>query len=384
MSSASSVSVSRCPTGLYIHLPFCLSRCGYCTFVSRVYDSGLADAYLDALENEMRQRAYFSPSFLPESIFIGGGTPSCLDVTQLERLLQLLPQPVIGEATCEVNPDSCSEEKLRLLQEYGVNRISFGVQTFAERGLRLLQRRHDAAMAIRAVELAVAMKFASVSVDLIHGWPGQTEKELLGDLSISVDLGIRHLSNYALIVDADAAAYTTYRSLLGGDEIDGELGRRYWEKIEEFLEIKEFKHYETSNFCQEGYACRHNVAIWRGGEYLGVGLGACSHIAGERFANTVDMEEYIQCSTLQGGAIAYRETLEREEKARECAVFWLRLFDGVELEAFRAKTGVAFSELYEDVLPGLLKEGVMQMDAERVWVAREYQPLLDSVLEQLI
>ena len=384
MNPAKPYPAGRQPAGLYIHIPFCLSRCGYCTFPSGVYNSDLADAYLIALENELHVRDYFSSAYLPETIFIGGGTPSCLSLKQLDKLLSLLPQPIVGEATCELNPDSCDREKLQLLLQYGINRVSFGVQTFNNQGLRLLQRRHSAETARKAVSLAVHMGFSSVNVDIIHGWPGQTDELLLDDLINIVDLEVQHISSYTLIVDADACCYDQYRALLGGDEVDGDRGRRYWEKIENFLENKGFRHYETSNFCRDGYQCLHNVATWRGGEYLGIGLGACSHIEGERFGNTTDINTYIQCSNVKDAVVAYREKLEGEEKARECAVFWLRLFDGVELDAFFTQTGFDFCTLYNDVLPGLLREGILEMGKGRVWVARRYQPVLDSVLEQLI
>ncbi len=175
-----------------------------------------------------------------------------------------------------------------------------------------------------------------------------------------------------------------FLGLLGGEIADEEVGRRNWGIAEELLESGGFVHYETSNFSLPGFACLHNVMTWRGEEYLGIGLGACSHWGGERWGNTADFREYCARSAEPDGVVAYREKLAPEAKARECAVFWLRLFEGVDLAAFAERTGVSFLELYSGVLPGLIAEGVVAADAGKVRVERKYQPVLDSVLESFI
>ncbi len=365
--------------GLYVHVPFCRSRCGYCTFVSSLYDAQKADDYLAALEREVAERAVRENAF--NTLFIGGGTPSSLSLPQLARLFDILP-PVRGEATCEINPDSASKEKLLLLRERGINRISFGVQTFSPRGLAVLQRRHSAQQAIQAVMLATSIGFPrGISVDLMHGWPGQSLPGITDDMKIAIDLDIHHLSYYSLILDADAPGHAVYAAC--PDE-DGERGRKAWDCIEEFLSMHGFIHYETSNFSRSGFTCAHNAAIWRGGEYFGVGAGAHSHVAGRRFANCSDVEKYIQCSGNAQTREVFSERLEGREKARECAVFWLRLFAGVELAAFRRRTGYDFEELYQAELPAMLQEGVMERDATHIRVSRRHQPVLDMVLADLV
>ena len=371
------------PASLYVHIPFCVSRCGYCTFTSMVYSAELADAYLTALEQELSVWKYFDSAFLPETIFTGGGTPSVLTLAQMERLLTFLPKTK-NEFSCEINPDSCSREKLQLLRDGGVNRLSFGVQTFDSEGLKLLQRRHDRKQAMDVVALAVEMGFPSVSVDLINGWPGQVEKCVKNDIEIAVYLGIRHLSNYNLILEPSASAYTHYCELLGGEIVDEEVGKRFWYTSEELLEIKGFKHYETSNFSLPGFQCLHNVLTWRGEEYLGVGLGASSHLAGVRWTNTDNVELYCKLSHSPDGVVAYSEKLGPEEKARECAVFWLRLFDGINLDEFAEKTGFDFLQLYSDVLPSLEAEGIIVASEKNVRVEKKFHPVLDSVLEYFI
>lgn len=372
---------------LYVHIPFCASRCGYCTFTSSAYSKEKADAYLAALEKEFYTRTVFqregAKENLPKTIFIGGGTPSVLTMQQLEKLFSFLPESA-GEYSCEINPDSCTLEKLRFLRENGVNRLSFGVQTFDADGLRMLKRRHDTEQAARAVTMALEMGFPAVNIDLINGWPGQTERCVREDMERAAGLGIQHLSNYNLILEPSAAEYKNYCALLGGEIADEEIGLRNWHIAKEVLEKNGFTHYETSNFSLPGFQCRHNVMTWKGEEYLGIGLGACSHIGGARRGNTDDFDSYCRLSGGPEAIAAYIETLPPEEKARECAVFWLRLFEGVELQKFATKTGFDFCELYADVLPGLIADGVVVTDAGKIRVDVHFQPVLDSVLEHFI
>lgn len=371
--------------GLYVHIPFCRSRCPYCAFASGIYDTDLADKYLAAITRELSLRGTFRND-TPSSLFIGGGTPSCLGPKQLEKLLYILQfSTPVSEATCELNPDSTDADKLRLLLNGGVNRCSFGVQTFSEKGLRLLGRRHDGASARRAVELALKLGFPEVSLDLITAWPGQNERELLEDLQQAADLGVTHLSCYQLAMEEGSVFR---RQLLGNklEEKDDDETRRFWDLTESRLVQLGFWHYETSNYCRPGHACRHNVAIWKGGEYLGVGAAAHSHLGGRRFANVINTREYI--ATIEEGRLpeAFSETLDPEAKARESAVFWLRLFEGIDLAEFRERTGFNFQELYAEVLPGLVERGLLVLaDAGgRIRVAKEHQPILDAILVELV
>ncbi len=364
--------------GLYVHIPFCQSRCGYCTFVSQPYHSEQADQYLQALAEEWKEKG----DFVPETLFIGGGTPSVLSPQQLERLLSFLPRPV-DEATCELNPDSASREKLRLLKDWGINRLSFGVQTFSPAGLTLLGRRHDAATARAALAWAADLGFSALNVDLLYGWPGQSQEILAHDVKESLALGVRHLSAYTLIMEASARSYAYYRTLLGGDAVDEEIGAEFWEFLDGYLEGQGFSHYETSNFAQPGFQCRHNVNTWEGGEYVGIGLGAHSHRQGERWGNTEDWERYCQGPETRK---AFSEILPAEAKARECAAFWLRLFRGVDLARFRQRTGFAWAELYQKELPALLAAGLLEYAEEgtRIRVPRPKQIILDAILMELV
>ena len=370
---------------LYVHIPFCRSRCPYCSFASGGYEANLADAYLDALSRELSQRGVFD-SISPSSIFIGGGTPSCLSLKQCEKLLrQLRFSSPVPEITCEINPDSASREKLRLLRDSGVNRCSFGVQTFSEKGLRLLGRRHNAAKARKAVETAVLLGFSEISLDLMFAWPGQDKKSFLQDLKQAVSLGITHLSCYQLTLEEDSRFYNDL-SKNNIHEINADHNREFWDTAEQVLREDGFEHYETSNYCRPGHVCRHNVAIWKGGNYLGIGSAAHSHLENRRFANVSDAEKYIAALTEDRLPEVFSETLNPEAKAKECAIFWLRLFEGVEMEEFKTRTGFDFRELYAGTLPGLLERGWLEFSegGKRIRVGEKHQPILDSILVELV
>lgn len=348
------------PLGLYIHIPFCASRCRYCSFVSGIYDANLADAYLTALQAEIDQTAAsFFPTRRFSTIFVGGGTPSALSVSQLKKLLAITPRDGAAEVSVEVNPESASDEKLHLLLEGGVTRISFGVQTFSPAGLELLGRPHDPPIARKNVAKAVELGFPSVNLDLIAGWPTQSESSLRDDLNTAVDLGVTHLSCYELVNTRHSALSRLMRKRGLHPQPEGEA-REFWDATERLLEDRGFTHYEISNYCRPGYGCRHNLDIWKGGEYRGVGVAAHSHVAGRRFWNISDMNNYIENINAHGSAVENSETLDSEAKARETAVFWLRLAEGIDADQFASKTGHALEQLYKRELPRLIGGGLLE------------------------
>ncbi|MCD8138727.1 MAG: radical SAM family heme chaperone HemW [Planctomycetaceae bacterium] len=369
---------------LYIHIPFCLSRCGYCAFVSGGYDADRADAYLERTAWEMRERAVFQLA-LPSTIFIGGGTPSALSLRQLERLFSLVPTPENdGEITCEMNPDSATEDKLRCVRDAGVNRISFGVQTFSPAGLRLLGRRHGVKEAVLAVETARRVGFSRISIDLINGYPGQTDADVAEDCRQALGLGVDHVSCYNFILEEDAPEYARLAAAAG--EPDEERDRRFWDTVESWLcGMGGLHHYEISNFARKCEECRHNLAIWRGGEYWGIGLAACGYLGGRRYGNTTDLATYLEGESV-GAIESWSERLTGEAAARERAVFWLRLYEGVDLARFRRETGYDFAALYGGRIEQSIRDGVMEYldSGSRIRVAPAFMPVLDAILVDLV
>ena len=253
--------------GLYVHIPFCASRCRYCSFASNLYDMNLADRYLDALHKEL---AYHTDTLSVgiSTLFIGGGTPSILTLQQMKLLLsQFQKYYTVEEFTVECNPDSLSREKLSLLRQCGVNRLSIGVQTFNPDGLHLLGRRHTADAAKKAITQAFEMGFTSVSLDLIIAWPGQTQEMLIQDLKTAISLGVTHISCYNLIVEEKTAIFTDFASGALIEKTDNEA-REFWDISETYLAENGFDHYEISNFAKPEKQCKHNVNCWKGLDYI--------------------------------------------------------------------------------------------------------------------
>ena len=303
--------------------------------------------------------------------------------------MAFLPTPIDnGEYSVEMNPDSVSADVLCLLHDHGVNRCSFGVQTFSDSGLKLLGRRHSAAQAKKAVTQAVKMNFTSVSLDLISAWPGQSLADLKNDLDTALALGVRHLSCYNLILD-EKSAFPARLQELGLSEKSDDEARRFWDTTVEILDKAGFEHYEISNFSLPGYGCRHNIRGWKGYEYHGIGAAAHSCIAGARFANISAVTEYVQSMEKGESPVIFSEELEPEERARECAVFWLRLAEGIGEKEFQARTGFDFRNLFSPKIKSMLSAGYLEKKTDcagesHIKVADEYYPLLDAVLVELL
>ena len=374
--------------GLYIHIPFCLSRCHYCSFASNLFDSSQMTRYLIALEKELSvQKEKLAHGI--STIFIGGGTPSVLTVQQWDRLLSLLSrQPPADEFTIEVNPDSLSREKLILFRQHGVNRLSVGVQTFNPQGLQLLGRRHNAGTAKEAVQEAIKQGFDSVSLDLIAAWPGQTLAILEKDIKTAIALGVTHLSCYNLIIEEETVIYQDFVS---GKlkEISENEARDFWDTGLQILKESGFEHYEISNFAKVGKRCKHNVNCWEGHDYIGIGAAAHSHWRGRRFANHAPLAAYLECMEQNRSPECFSECLDPEAKAREGATLWLRMAEGIDVDDFTARFGISLFGLYGRKLENLLNQGILERKAgiggrEFIGLSKDAYPVADLVLVDLV
>lgn len=282
---------------LYIHVPFCQGRCIYCDFYSTTEGAEWKSRYVSALREEMRARRDELSLARVHSIYIGGGTPSQLSPESLATLLDeactLYPVERDAEVTVEANPDDVTDHWLDTLSHTPVNRLSMGVQTFDDRLLRLLRRRHTAAQALHAVEAATRHGIDNVSIDLIYGLPGQTMQQWQADVRQALTLGVRHLSAYALSYEEGTPLA---RMLEQGvvSEADEELSLAMYEHLMHEADLAGLTHYEISNFCQPGWHSRHNSAYWQGVPYLGFGPGAHSY-DGQRTRrwNKPDLRAYV-------------------------------------------------------------------------------------------
>ena len=297
---------------LYVHLPFCAHRCGYCDFVTATGRDHVHGPYVDALLRELGEEHDGTPV---DTIFLGGGTPTYTALPELLRLLRALPSA--SEVTVEANPETVTSELARELRGVGVNRVSLGGQTFEPELLRVLERRATPADVERAFGLLRDVGFDNLSLDLIYGIPGQTTEHLATDLARATALGPEHVSAYEL----EAKPGTRFTIAHGAElERQGEQMEDYFERVVTTLTGAGYRWYETANFCRDGKRAEHNLGYWLGHDYLGIGVGAVSTLGGERRRNTPKLGHY-----LQGHYDREIELLDDETRARERVMLGLRL-----------------------------------------------------------
>jgi oxygen-independent coproporphyrinogen III oxidase len=307
---------------LYVHLPFCAHRCGYCDFVTVVGREGQHERYVDALLAELALGRHMLADRL-DTIFLGGGTPTFTEPAALQRLLRVLPRA--DELTVEANPETVTPELARLLRHAGVNRISLGVQTFQPRLLDVLERVAGPDDVRRAFYHLRDAGFDNISFDLIYGIPGQSAADLEADIDEALELGPGHLSCYEL--EAKPGTRFTHAH---GEELarQAELMEGYFESVVERLTAAGYRWYETANFCRSGemdLRSRHNLAYWLGRDYLGIGIGAVSTVGARRWRNTPRLRAYLE--SLAGGVVPERELeqLDVDVRGRERVMLGLRL-----------------------------------------------------------
>jgi oxygen-independent coproporphyrinogen-3 oxidase len=357
------------PRSAYLHVPFCRHRCGYCNFTLVAGRDDLIPAYLDALERELEGLVEPRPV---DTLFFGGGTPTHLDDGDLRRLLRLarhwFPLARGGEFSVEANPRDSAPSKLDTLAEFGVNRLSLGVQSFAGRKLEVLERDHRRGEIELAV-MAARERFASVGIDLIFGVPGETKEEWQGDLRDAIALGPAHISTYGLTIEKGAAFFG--RRLRGElMVVDEEFERVCYEDAREQLEIAGFEHYEVSNYALPGWRCRHNEAYWLGQPYFAAGPGAARFVNGRREMNHRSVVTYIRRLAEGLSPVAEWECLQPEDAARERLVFGLRRMEGVDAVDFQRATGYSIDQLVGHALPRFLDWELLEWTGARLRLTR--------------
>jgi oxygen-independent coproporphyrinogen-3 oxidase len=372
-------------TGLYIHVPLCVSRCRYCDFYKMTPDEwDNVPLFLDSLETELSR---LSDDFAPETVFIGGGTPTALSAEHYSILLAAVRRQIdlskVIEFSSEANPGTLTEEKLDAMKAGGINRVSIGVQSFNPQALKLLGRIHSADQAIESFRRLRAAGFDNVNIDLIQSIPGMSPAEVLEDARKGIELGPEHISYYNLIYepgtlmtrDRDAG-----RIFPPGD--DDEADNYY--AVKALLEHARYSQYEISNFSKAGKACQHNVLYWQGGEYFGCGPSAHSHWKGGRFGNLPDLSLYCERMTAGEKPFDEVEVLTPEDKARETLVMWLRMTGGVDRMAFEDVTGFRIADLCGGTLFSLEEEGLLLQTPEHVALTAQALFICNSVFSELL
>ncbi len=366
---------------LYVHLPFCVHRCGYCDFVTVVGRRGKHGAYVDALlaELDMARGLHGTPAGAValagadgepplDTVFLGGGTPTFTDASQLARLLDALPRA--AEVSVEANPETVTPELASSLRAAGVTRVSLGAQTFQPRLLEVLERTATPDDVRSSVGHLRAAGFDNLSLDLVYGIPGQSPADLAADLAEAVALGPEHLSCYEL----EAKPGTRF-TIAHGEELERQAGalEGYFETVVETLEAAGYRWYETANFCREGGVSRpgdpaaprdlraqHNLGYWLARDYLGIGIGAVSTVAGLRWRNTVKLAAYVEALTR--GELPPREVepLDAATCATERVMLGLRLEEGIVVDLHGA--GDLRTVLDADALERLARQGLVELE----------------------
>lgn len=357
-------------TGVYLHIPFCRSRCSYCDFATDVYrSSGAVERYVAALISEI-QNSRIDIESAADTVYFGGGTPSLLLPQQVERIIEVVRDrfgiSVDTEITMEMNPATVTLESLTAYRSLGVNRASFGVQTFDDTALKLLARGHNADDARNTFKLLREAGFDNISLDLIAGPPGQTLGQWEQNLDEALSLSPEHISLYLLEIHQGTPLAEQIRS---GRQTrpDEELAAEMYEMMLDRLGAAGYAQYEISNFSLPGRESRHNSKYWTLDPVFGFGVSAHSFDGRERYANERDTAKYVEMISSSGIAEIKREAV---DLCSEYIFLGLRLDAGIEMEDFRNRFGVEFTGKYENEIASLLESELVEIDDDRIRLTR--------------
>ena len=384
------------PLALYVHIPFCKSKCPYCDFNTYEGIETLIPSYVDALAREIEIWGGRLGKPSVRTVFFGGGTPSYLPAEAVGGLLDTVRRSFdldpAAEITLEANPDDCADSRLRSHREFGVNRVSIGVQSLDDRLLAMLGRRHDAAQAVDACHAVRAAGFENVSVDLMYGLPGQTIEDWRRTLDALSEMAPPHASLYCLTIERGTPMERWVDS--GAlPEPDPDLAAGMYELAEDAMARRGYRHYEISNWALPGFESRHNVVYWRNEPYLGVGPGAHSYLDGVRFWNLRSPREYVRrleqtvshdSPGRPGPAVEGRERIDRRLESAETLMLGLRLDEGVSSDEFAARFGEPPSSIYADVVSELSGLGLLEESHDSLKLTRRGRILSNEVFSRLL
>lgn len=371
----------------YIHIPFCVHICHYCDF-NKVFIKGQpVDDYLKALQVEMERTIQQSNDNELKTVFVGGGTPTSLSQEQLKTLLttirNTLPIRHDAEITFEANPGDLTEDKLMVLREGGVNRLSLGVQSFDEQLLKKIGRTHQVEDVYQTVENAKKSGFQNISIDLMYGLPGQTLESFVHSLQETFRLNIQHVSSYSLIVEPKTVFYNLMRKgklHLPSEDDDAKM----YETLLQLTKQNGFHQYEISNFAKRGFESKHNLTYWNNEEYYGFGAGAHSYVDGVRKSNIGPVNHYIQ--QIKDGKLPILEetTLTLTEKMEEEMFLGLRKTEGVSIENFQEKFKQNPLQLFSEQLKSLKNKGLIDISSGNIKLTKKGMFLGNEVFQAFI
>lgn len=371
------------PRAAYVHVPFCRHRCGYCNFSVVADRDDLIERYLCAVDLELE--SLHRP--VVDTLFVGGGTPTHFDAGQLRRFLCMLQQRFRFSDDCEwsmeANPEDVTREKVALLHEHGVNRVSLGVQSFNVDKLQVLERTHSPDNAINAVQM-VADVIGNVSIDLIFAAPGETLSDWRTDLAVASELPLKHISTYALTFEKGTSFWSRRaRGDLSSASESCEV--EMYQAARQGLSDAGFQHYEISSFAREGSRCQHNLNYWKGLGWHAVGPGAARFVDGKREVNHRSTTTYLRRMESAESPTAERETITREQYARERAAFGVRMIKGIDLDVLKSETGVSIADICRAAITQSVDEGLVLQQSPS-WIKLTERGILfaDTVAARLL
>ena len=370
------------PTSAYVHIPFCTQICYYCDFSKVFIKNQPVDSYLEHLLQEFH--SYDIQKL--RTLYIGGGTPTALSAPQLEGLLDGLTKnldlSVLEELTIEANPGDLDEDKIAVLKNSAVNRVSLGVQTFDDKMLKKIGRSHLEKDIYENIDRLKLAGFDNISIDLIYALPGQTMEQVKDNVAKAIALDIPHMSLYSLILENHTVFMNRMRRgklPLPKEEVEAEM----FEYIIAELERAGFEHYEISNFSKHGFESRHNLMYWDNAEYYGIGAGASGYVNGVRYKNHGPIRHYLK-AVEEGNARIHEEHLSQREQMEEEMFLGLRKKSGVSMKRFEEKFGTSFDNLYGQVVRDLCHQGLLQIEDQQIRMTKKGLFLGDTVAERFI
>ncbi|WP_078413828.1 radical SAM family heme chaperone HemW [Priestia abyssalis] len=371
----------------YLHIPFCHHICHYCDFNKVFFDNQPVDDYLNAMEQEMKNTVEKHGQNRLKSIFVGGGTPTALTESQLDKFLEMtcnhLSLEENGEFTFEANPNELTEKKLQLLKEYGVNRLSIGVQTFNDELLKGIGRVHTKNEAVKTIQRAREMGFQNLSLDLMYSLPGQTMEDFSDTLQQAFELDIDHMSAYSLIIEPKTVFYNLMRR--GKLNVPPqEIEAKMYDELMMQMEKHGFKQYEISNFAKDGFESRHNLTYWNNEEYYGIGAGAHGYVQGVRRANIGPINKYIDTVSQNGFAYMEEHEVTKTEMMEEEMFLGLRKKEGVSKRTFKQKYSVELKNVFGEQVHEQMEKGLLTENEECFYLTRQGRFLGNEVFQAFI
>lgn len=356
---------------VYIHIPFCNSICSYCDFSKSLYREDVVDKYLSVLSQEID--SYYEDEII-NTIYIGGGTPSCLSKDNLNKLFKIInkfKKAEIIEFTFEVNVNDINEELIKILLDNKVNRISVGIESFEEKNLKFLNRKHNKKQIFNNIKL-LKKYFSNINVDIIYALPSENLNDVKRDIKNFLKLGIPHISTYSLIIESN-----TVLDIKNIKQVDEELDYKMYDYIKKKLKKNEYVHYEVSNFAKPGFESEHNLNYWKNREYYGFGLGAHGYINGIRYENTKNLTKYLNNKYRKNELfISKREDMENE------IMLGLRKIEGINIEEFFKKFEVNIQDEF-NILP-LLKEKLLILEGKYLKIEESKIYIMNEILNKIL